>query len=306
MISVVIPLYNKEHFIAQTITSVLEQTYTQFELIVVNDGSTDGSADVISTIKSDKLKVVSIENSGVSEARNVGVRLASSPWVALLDADDWWAPTYLESVVKAIKDYPDEHVFATGRSRVFKKLTERYHHELLPKDGETAKLNYFNVISKYLPLVNSSNVCFRKSHFEKTKGFRIGQKKHEDHDLWMRLCINTDVVFINSELSFYRKTEEDTGSSRHYEADDFITYLGTLLFVNDRLKGPSLEAFKKYANQFVLLTYIKYYGNYKAHEEQRVYTLAKKLTYGNRLRILKMLRAIPFKGTYKLFKVLKH
>lgn len=137
MISVVIPLYNKEELITVTVRSVLSQTFADFELLIVNDGSTDGSLAVVSAISDPRIKVINIENSGVSVARNTGIKAASHDWVAFLDADDWWDHSFLEEMTKAIKSYPEHKLFAGGRSRVFKDVTERYDHPLLPSDGET-------------------------------------------------------------------------------------------------------------------------------------------------------------------------
>ena len=84
-------------------------------------------------------------------------------YVAFLDSDDWWAPTFLKEIVKAITNYPNNRIFATGRSRVFLEETERYSHELLPNNGDTEIISYFKVINKFLPLINSSNSVFKKT-----------------------------------------------------------------------------------------------------------------------------------------------
>ena len=86
--SVVIPLYNKEHYIGKTLKSVLNQTFQDFEIIVVNDGSTDHSLDAARSIKSDRVQIISQENAGVAVARNTGIEHASAEYIAFLDADD--------------------------------------------------------------------------------------------------------------------------------------------------------------------------------------------------------------------------
>ncbi|EFT3180475.1 glycosyltransferase family 2 protein, partial [Escherichia coli] len=97
-LTVVIPLYNKSQSIESTIKSVLNQTHTDFELIVVNDGSTDGSENVIKQFTDERIKLLNITNSGVSVARNTGIRSAKSSYVCLLDADDYWLPNHLEKI----------------------------------------------------------------------------------------------------------------------------------------------------------------------------------------------------------------
>ncbi len=305
MISVVIPLYNKEKFIAETIQSVLNQTFKDFELLIVNDGSTDDALKIIKSFNDDRLNIISIENSGVSVARNTGIKNARYHWIAFLDADDWWAPTFLEEIFNAINGYPNNKLFASGRSRVFNTQVERYKHKFLPKNGETNVINYFKVISKYLPLINSSNVVIKKSLFKEIGYFREGQKKHEDHDLWMRLCVNEDVVFINKNLSFYRKTELNSASATYYQSDDFCLYLETILEVNKKISNTNQVFFKTYYNNFVLLTYIKNYGEYTKEEDNKVHVLISKIITGKYLVLEKLLKQFPYKKTYTFFKYFK-
>lgn len=305
MITVIIPLYNKEKFIAQAVKSMLEQTYGNIELIVVNDGSTDRSLSIVSSIEDARLRIISIPNSGVSVARNTGIGAAKYEWIGFLDADDWWAPDFLEEMTKAIEEYPKNRLFATGRSRVFKQAIERYAHPLLPNDGETGLVNYFSVIRRFLPLINASNSLFHKSVFEEKGYFRHGQKKHEDHDLWLRLVVDEWVVFVNKNLSFYRKTEAESASTEIYQAEDFITYLETMQELKAQLTGVDLFNFQKHANRFVLLTYIKNYGHYTRQQENAVFYEASKVIEGKELFLLKALKMMPYKKTYPLFKLFK-
>ena len=143
MISVVIPLYNKQTYIAEAINSVLTQSFRDFELIIIDDGSTDGSLSIVEAFNEERIQLIKQVHSGVSEARNTGIKKAKYPWIALLDADDWWAPHFLNEIVGAMQKFPDQLIFASGRSRVFDTVTERYSNTLLPDDGVTELLNYF-------------------------------------------------------------------------------------------------------------------------------------------------------------------
>ena len=305
MISVVIPLYNKESLIKETIDSVLSQTFSNFEILIINDGSTDNSLQTVEAINDNRITIINQENAGVSVARNSGVKKAKYPWVAFLDADDWWSSTFLEEVTNAIHTYPNEQLFATGRSRVFTTETERYVNQFLPGNGELGIVNYFEVISKYLPPINSSNVVIKKNLFEKRGYFNNGQKKHEDHDMWLRLCINKSVVFINKPLSFYRKTETNTASSSYYEALDFSIYIDTLLAVNKTLNHEDRVFFRNYYNRFCLQTYIKNYRFYSKDEDRIVYAKLIQLVTGHNKTILKILKVFPYKNIYPLLKTLK-
>ncbi len=305
MISIIIPLYNKEKFIAQTLQSVLEQTYTNFEVVIVNDGSTDNSSNIVKSITDNRIKLLSIKNSGVSVARNIGIKNAKNSWIAFLDADDYWAPTFLQEIVTVIKKHPENKIFATGRSLVYSNKTTRYKNEHLPKDGTTSKLNYFKVISNALPPINSSNSVIHKTLFEEKGYFNPEQKQHEDHDLWMRLCVNEKVVFINKNLSFYRKEIEQSASKRTYEALDFCKYINTILKVKNQLTDEEKHYFKQYYQPFLLISYIKNYKNYTFEEDQMVYTNIKPLVTGKYAFLLKLLKTIPYKNTYKILKHLK-
>ncbi|MBT8256619.1 MAG: glycosyltransferase family 2 protein, partial [Bacteroidia bacterium] len=98
MFSVVIPLYNKEAFISTTIRSVLDQSFQDFELLVIDDGSTDDSHKIVQEFNDSRIRLKSIKNSGVSVARNFGVEKSKYDWIAFLDADDYWTSGFLETL----------------------------------------------------------------------------------------------------------------------------------------------------------------------------------------------------------------
>ena len=112
VISVVIPVYNKEKFIENTIYSVLNQTLSDFELIIVDDSSTDKSLSIIDSIKDKRIKTYSIKNSGVSKSRNYGVEKSSSNLIAFLDADDLWKNNHLEQLYKLYLENPNCGMYA--------------------------------------------------------------------------------------------------------------------------------------------------------------------------------------------------
>jgi len=304
VITVVIPLYNKATRIEKTIRSVLEQTYSDFELIVVNDGSTDDSQTVVEGITDSRIQIKNIKNSGVSVARNTGIKAASRPYVAFLDGDDWWAPTFLEEMVNAIATHPNQVLYASGRCRVFASEEERYDHVLLPKDGETGVLNYFEVIAKYLPLINSSNVVIKRSHFDSAGYFREGQKQHEDHDLWMRLASKESVVFVNKNLSYYLKAQVGSASANLYKASDFNRFLQTIVEVAETTSGENRKFLKQYANRFAALTYLKHYGNYSKEERSLLKEPMEKLLSGTYRKMYIMSKIAPF-NIYPILKKMK-
>src|SRR5690554_2358538 len=107
MFSVVIPLYNKEKYISLTLKSVLNQSFKDFEILIVNDGSTDRSVEVVKKFDDSRIRLVDQPNAGVSAARNKGIKEAKFDWVAFLDADDRWDVEFLSEIANAIKKYPN-------------------------------------------------------------------------------------------------------------------------------------------------------------------------------------------------------
>ena len=107
LISVIIPLYNKESSIAQTLQSVFSQEYSDFEIVVVDDGSTDNSVEIVEAICDSRIRLIKQENGGPSKARNTGVKYAKGDWVVMLDADDELLPNALNTFLIAILNHPE-------------------------------------------------------------------------------------------------------------------------------------------------------------------------------------------------------
>jgi len=112
--SVIIPLYNKEPFIADTLNSVLSQTFPDFEIIIVNDGSTDAGEEKVLQFKDPRIRYYIRENKGVAAARNLGITLANAPYIAFLDSDDLWYPDFLQTIHRNIGRFPEQKVFSAA------------------------------------------------------------------------------------------------------------------------------------------------------------------------------------------------
>jgi len=118
-ISVIIPLYNKEQFIKATLLSVLNQTFTDFEVLLINDGSTDSSVDIVSSFDDKRIRLYSTENKAVSHARNYGVSKSTSDLIAFLDADDLWEFNHLENLHNLYTSFPKCGLYATAYYKRF-------------------------------------------------------------------------------------------------------------------------------------------------------------------------------------------
>lgn len=204
--SVIVPLYNKEAFVERTLRSVLAQTFADYELIVVDDGSSDGSYQKACGVldkDNPRHRVVKQENGGVGAARNKGVALAEGEYVAFLDADDWWEPTFLEVVDRMTGRYPEAATFATG-FYLIKNGKKRKAPIGVEEGFEEGCINYFRVYVKTMCMpVSSSSVAIRKEAFEEVGRFRTHLTFGEDCDLWIRLALKYPVALHNTPLANY-------------------------------------------------------------------------------------------------------
>lgn len=184
MISVIIPLYNKEHFVRDTIESVLSQTYSDFELIIVNDGSTDNSIGIVSKINDARINIVHQENSGVSSARNHGLRIAKGEFIALLDADDTWRSDFLEKMIELAQQYPQESVFGVAQEN--RPITT------LPQ-GVTVVKDFCS----YFYCFCTGSLFIKKEVFDRVGFFRQNAQIGEDFDMWLRIACHYNYVYLN-------------------------------------------------------------------------------------------------------------
>lgn len=237
--SVIIPLYNKAPYIRKALESVLAQTYQDYEVIVVDDGSTDDSARIaeeyIREVKGEEnevkgkgnevidysleikgeensdadtnaynlspinYKLIRQANSGVSAARNNGVAQASGDYIAFLDADDWWEPTYLERMAQLIADYPEAGLY--GMNYIYYKPGKT-------RVALKCKTGYINYPKEYyegsaMMIFTSSSSSMPKRVFEEMGGFPLGIKLGEDFLLWAKTAMHYPVAFCNEPLAYY-------------------------------------------------------------------------------------------------------
>lgn len=199
--SIVIPIYNKENFIENTIKSVLNQSFTDFELLLINDGSTDQSEAIIAQFQDLRIQYYKKENEGVSCARNFGIAKASSKYIAFLDADDYWYSNFLMEIYNNTLQFPKEKIFATAIEIESKKTIFPAQYSI-KKTGNTALVNYFKASSKQ-SVLSSSSCVIATAVFEKIGTFDTAIKIGEDTDFWIRIGLNYAILFSWKILSRY-------------------------------------------------------------------------------------------------------
>lgn len=204
MFTVVIPLYNKELSIQNTIQSVLNQTCQDFEIVVINDGSTDNSAKIVESIEDHRICLIHQPNQGVSAARNRGIKEAKCEWIALLDGDDLWEINHLEEINKMMDVFPSEKVYVT--SFEYSDGREMFKH---PRQTTIFKIdNYFKEAIKET-IICASNVIIYKSCFDEVGGFNEMLKYGEDLDLWARLAETFQIIKSSAVTTIYRVDAEN-------------------------------------------------------------------------------------------------
>ncbi len=200
--SVVISVFNKEKYIAATLQSVLDQTFQDFEIVILNDGSTDNSEAEILKFTDSRISYFSEENKGAAAGRNYVIEKAKGDFVALLDADDLWDVDYLARQSELINLYPEESIFATAL-KVYENDSYRSRdYTISLNKGEIKVFNYFRA-SMLESILHSSSTVIRKNSFDVIGYYNPSIKSGQDTDLYVRVGLNYPIVFLNEELVTY-------------------------------------------------------------------------------------------------------
>ena len=194
MVSVIIPTYNRVHTLKRAIDSVLCQTYTEHEIIVVDDGSTDSTKSFLSSQYEYRVQCFSIPHAGVSRARNTGINNANGDWIALLDSDDYWLPDKLEKQIHFFKTNPEYKICHTDEIWIKngKRINQGKKHKKF--------MGWFFSPSLHLCLISPSAVMIHKSIFDITGMFDEELEFVEDYDLWRRITSKFLVGYIDKKL----------------------------------------------------------------------------------------------------------
>jgi len=218
MISIILPLYNKVPFIKRAIDSVLAQTITDWELVVIDDGSTDESPDLVSAYSDRRIRLVKQANSGSAVARNKGAELATQDMLAFLDADDYWAPTHLENLQQLFDEFPHASLYGTAYFGVGGDGVARESKFRNPNIGPDRLLiaDYFADVVEFGHVVFTSSVAINKSTFQAIGGFPIGVKSGEDTLTWARLACLGEVAFSKMATSFYNLPPVDLANRQKF------------------------------------------------------------------------------------------
>lgn len=215
--SIIMPLYNKAPYVRKAVESVVGQTFADWQLIVVDDCSTDGSAAVAEQVADSRIRIVRLgKNGGVGAARNHGVALSEAPFVCFLDADDWWEPTFLEEMAGLTERHSDAGIYGTSYY-IVKNGKKRVAPIGVDKGFTEGEINYCRVYAKTLcmPLWTGA-VCMPRTVFNEAGGFPVGIKLGEDFLLWVHVALKHKVVLLNEPLSNYNQDVDVTYRGTHH------------------------------------------------------------------------------------------
>ena len=203
--SAIVPLYNKVPYVKRSLDSILAQTFTDYELIIVDDGSTDNSVaiceDFINSLTpsfNNSLRLIRQPNSGVAAARNNGVKASKGDYVAFLDADDWWEPTFLEEMDSLISEYPDAGIYASNY--IYYKPGKTHVALSLPRGYMDYPKAYYE--GSAMPVWTGAT-CMPRKVFDEMGGFPLGIKLGEDFLLWAKTALYYPVAYSNKPLAYY-------------------------------------------------------------------------------------------------------
>lgn len=295
MITIIIPLYNKEKSIVKTLESVRAQTFSDYECLIVNDGSTDGSPQIVSeycTLLSDKrFRIIDKSNSGVCSARNRGIKEAAYNIVAFLDADDLWESNFLEEMVSLIKDYPEAYLYSSNFAETVDKKIIRKVPTGLPANYRGIVEHYFEMPNRISDLVCSSSAVVRKDVFEVVGYFDERLRYAEDTDMWWRIIACHPFAFFDKCLVSYQFDAENRAQKTYRSLDAFLPYY------IDKYQDPlfrSNDVFYRWANCWATSHIRKYYFSKCTEERFLGKKAALKLDYSVIPHKYKLLYGTPY------------
>jgi glycosyltransferase involved in cell wall biosynthesis len=242
------------------VTSVLQQSHADFELIVVDDGSTDGSANALDDIADARLTLHRQANAGVGAARTAGMKIAQNNWIALLDADDMWLPNHLAELVRLSRHFPTAGLLSTRMV----ELPDEQQAELdASADRKCKTIDYFSSAAQIPGLIHSSSAAVHRGVLEKLGGFS-NDLTGEDGEYWVRIALEFPVAVSQRRTSiYYRGTNGimEQIAAREPERRQYATLadvspaLRTLSQTPlDQLAGAQKQSINSYINAEIINT----------------------------------------------------
>ena len=263
MFSVIIPYYKKRKYIERCIDAVLAQTYQDFEIILVDDGSQDDVAQLIEEKYSGKVHLIQQENQGVSAARNTGIAAATHDYIAFLDADDYWSPFYLAYNAEIINNETDVKIIGSHYTRNKSELVIK-----------NSNLDYFKFENYFKNAIRntyftSSSTIIRNVFFQNNPGFNSNLRRGEDIDVWLRaVASGGNAFYINNTLVYYSDEDSEQATSSIGVVENSL--VGTINEYYKSMLGQSENnGFSHFVSKYVYFNLYPYYFNKNHHQKAK-------------------------------------
>lgn len=297
--SVVIPLYNKAKYIENTLKSVLDQTFTDYEIIVINDESTDESERIVHQFNDKRIQIFNQKNQGVSVARNLGIEKSTGKLIAFLDADDYWFPNHLDELSRLYHDLPNCGIYCSR----YKIKTSKNHFQTPV---------YFGIDKEFRGVVSDSfysNQPFRitwtsclaipKDILESFGGFSPGVTNGQDLELWTKIAIKHPVAITNTITAIYNNHIPNSLAKKNIST---MTLMDFEQFKIAEKQNPSL---KKFLDLYRIEYGFRYYVF--GHKDKSAFYLknVESQNIGTKIRLLLKLPPFCLRFLFKLKNTLK-
>lgn len=261
--SVIIPLFNKEKYIQKTLESVLKQSFVDFEVIIVNDGSTDGSEAIIKQFKDSRIRYFKTKNHGAAHARNIGIDTAKADYIAFIDADDLWLENHLETLKNLINEFPNAGIYASRYQLVYKNNSFS-----IPKFNGISQ-DFKGYLNDYFMATQNNSLSLTlvnvipKSVFNIVGNFNVFISSGQDIDMWIRIALQYPIVIGNTVTASYLEYIDDSLSKTNILQKKLICFED---FKQAENQNPSL---KKYLDIY-RMEYALQYKIVGANKESKV------------------------------------
>ncbi|MEN8445242.1 MAG: glycosyltransferase family A protein [Cyanobacteria bacterium J06555_13] len=249
LVSVIVPAYNSESTVLATIESVLQQTYQNLELIVIDDGATDGTVAALQNVADPRLKIFSFANGGLPTARNRGIERASGQFLSFIDADDLWTTDKLAKQMRALEDHPK-----AGGVYSWTLIMDEKGEKFYPGNCEAFEGDVYPHLLLSNFIGSGSNMLLRREAVESVGNFDVTLDSHEDWDYYLRLSQQWEFAVVPEPQILYRKTANSL-SSRLPVLEKYILILHERVFSNISPELAHLEAYSM-ARKYEFLTQI--------------------------------------------------
>jgi Glycosyltransferases involved in cell wall biogenesis len=308
-LSVVITLFNKEKYIAATIKSVLKQSYADYELVIIDDGSTDKSVKIVQSFSDPRIRLIQQANQGVSKARNIGVEKAKNSVISFLDGDDEWKENFLETIVALINKYPEAGIYGVSYFTRFNQENRITTHKNDLKEGWEGIINdYVEYFHKRIA-IHSSSFAIKKEAFYSVGGFRVGDIMSEDLLFVLQVLYKNKLAYKNICCVYYNQGFDGQVTSRQFEysKDSLMNGIRRMLATEKGLTTEDRKVLKtvfdtrlRHLFQFNISN-----GNGIDRKYSKQFLMAKGRAYSTLLLMLSFLPAKSLLRLYSLFRKIK-